>query len=133
MKRNLIFSIGLVSIISGGAVIARETPESCSYDEKTGYFFDNGAWHSNGSWEHAKKCALEGRLPASVQKRLGAWGDADTRIASQKLLSENHRVSSLSETTNAPKTSKNDDKKQEKETLAKFTGTRDSSSGYGLK
>ena len=123
MKRNLIFCIGLVSIISGGAVIARETPESCSYDEKTGYFFDKGVWHSTGSWEHAKNCALEGRLPASVQQRLGAWGDADTRIASQKLLTENHRVSSLSKTTNTPQTSEIDDVKPKNERLAKLSKT----------
>ena len=109
MKRNLIFSIGLISVISGGAVIAREVPGACSYDEATGYFIDNGGLHAKGTWIHAKNCALEGRLPASVIERLGAWGDKATRLEADSLRKENLRISLLRKNNIMKRTSALDD------------------------
>ncbi len=113
MKRNLVLSIGLASIIGVGAVtaggvIANQSPDTCSYDPVSGNFMENGVEHSWGSWEHARLCAQKGLLPEVVLNRLGAFGDAKTRAEAEKLKAENRRVAALRQSEELKKLSAKD-------------------------
>ena len=124
MKRNLIFSNGLASmvgagaIVSAGLVIANEKPNTGSYDPVSGIFYENGVHHSFSTWEHARQCALEGRLPQLVLDRLGAWGDEATRAEAENLKAENRRVSSLRESKKLNKLSMMNDTGQNQHKLS---------------
>ena len=101
MKRNLFFSIRLALIVGVGAaiganaVIANQKPDTCSYDPVSGNFIENGVESNFGSWEHARQCALDGRLPEIVLNRLGAFGAEEIRAEAAKLKAENRRVAAL--------------------------------------
>ena len=101
MKQNLFFSIGLALVVGVGAavgaraVIADQKSGTCSYDPVSGNFIENGLEHNFGSWEHARRCARDGRLPEIVLNRLGAFGDTEIRIEAEKLKAENRRVAAL--------------------------------------
>jgi hypothetical protein len=76
-------------------VIANQKPDTCSYDSVSGNFIENGFESNFGSWEHARQCALDGRLPEVVLNRLGAFGEEETRAEAAKLKAENLRVAAL--------------------------------------
>ena len=101
MKQNLFFSIKLALIVGVGAavgasaVIADQKPDTCSYDPVSGNFIENGIEYNFGSWEHARQCARDGRLPEIVLSRLGAFGEEGTRAEAETLKAENRRVAGL--------------------------------------
>jgi hypothetical protein len=70
-------------------------PKACSYDPVSGNFIENGVESNFGSWEHARQCARDGRLPEIVLKRLGAFGEEETRAEAAKLKAQNRRVALL--------------------------------------
>ena len=101
MKRNLICSFGLAILISGGAtlgttvVIANEEPDTCSYNPINGNYIENRIEYSFGSWEHARLCALDGRLPEIVMNRLGAFGVKSIREEAERLKITNRELATL--------------------------------------
>jgi|TARA_B110000444_G_C18796521_1_gene575189 hypothetical protein len=115
MKRNLFFSIRLALIVGVGAavgasaVIADQKPDTCSYDPVSGNFIENGVESNFGSWEHARQCARDGRLPEIVLNRLGAFGEEETRAEAAKLKAENRRVAALRRSQQQKKISATED------------------------
>ena len=101
MKRNLICCFGLAILIGGGAtlgttiVIAGEEPDTCSYNPINGNYIENGIEYSFGSWEHARLCAMDGRLPEIVINRLGALGVKSIREEAERLKITNREMADL--------------------------------------
>ena len=103
MKRNLICCFGLAILIGGGAtlsttiVIASEEPDTCSYNPINGNYIENGIEYSFGSWEHARRCAMDGRLPDIVMNRLGALGVKSIKVEAERLRITNKEMTNLRE------------------------------------
>ena len=101
MKRNLICYFGFAILIGGGAtlgttvVIANEEPDTCSYNPINGNYIENGIEYSFGSWEHARLCAMDGRLPEIVIYRLGALGVKSIREEAERLKITNREMANL--------------------------------------
>jgi hypothetical protein len=94
MKTVWILLFGLILGIGTSVGIAAVTEDTCSYDPKSGYFYDTDTkeWSANGSWDEAVACAKEGKLPAVVADRLGIWGDKQTQIEGRKWATINSKV-----------------------------------------
>ena len=101
MKQNLICYFGLAILIGGGAtlgttvVIASAERDTCSYNPINGNYIENGIEYSFGSWEHARLCAMNGRLPEIVMNRLGALGVKSIREEAERLKITNREMADL--------------------------------------
>ena len=89
MSKKLLISMGVVGIIviAGVASAGIVAYNSCGYDKQTGnYLYDGNKVAAYGTMDSAMECALQGILPDVVANRLGAWGNAETKVEAEQIL-----------------------------------------------
>ena len=88
MSRKLLMSMGVVGIIviAGVASAGIVAYNSCGYDESTGNYLFEGKEYAHGTMNSAMECAMQGMLPDVVASRLGAWGNAETKVEADNII-----------------------------------------------
>ena len=89
MNKKILISMGVVGIIviAGVASAGIVAYSSCGYDNQTGnYLYDGNKVSAYGTMDSAMECALQGILPDVVANRLGAWGNAETKVEAEQIL-----------------------------------------------
>ena len=88
----LLGAMTAVSISVGGVVLAEGSYSSCSYNEKGQYVSPDGSVSAVGTMNAAMDCAANGELPDIVAKRLGVFGDAETKAWAEDIKKLNEEV-----------------------------------------
>lgn len=93
-KKKYIIAGTLTALMIGcaGYGIAKAVEDTCGFDPETGYHHDGKGWAANSGWDEAIACAKEGKLPDSVAKGLGIWGDKKTQAEGRKWAAINAKV-----------------------------------------
>ena len=89
MNKKILISLGVlgVIVIAGVASAGIVAYNSCGYDNQTGnYLYDGNKVAAYGTMDSAMECALQGILPDVVANRLGAWGNAETKVEAEQIL-----------------------------------------------
>ena len=86
-------TMAAVSLSVGGMVMANEgSYSSCSYNDKGQYVSPDGSVSAVGTMNAAMDCAANGELPDIVAKRLGVFGDAETKAWAEDIKKLNEEV-----------------------------------------
>ena len=89
MNKKILISLGVlgVIVIAGVASAGIVAYNSCGYDKQTGnYLYNGNKVAAYGTMDSAMECALQGILPDAVADRLGAWGDAETKVEAGQII-----------------------------------------------
>ena len=89
MNKKILISLGVLGVIvvAGVASAGIVAYNSCGYDKQTGnYLYNGNKVAAYGTMASAMECALQGILPDVVANRLGAWGNAETKVGAEEIL-----------------------------------------------
>ena len=95
MRKLTLILLGAMTAVSlsvGGVVLAESSYSSCSYNDKGQYVSPDGSVSSVGTMNAAMDCAANGELPDIVAKRLGVFGDAETKAWAEDIKKLNEEV-----------------------------------------